>query len=280
MDIHVFLAVLAAAALHATWNAIVKGGGDPFLSMAHMTIWAVGLSTCLLAFVPFPRPEAWIWLALSAFLHGLYRAALIRMYRHGDLGLLYPIARGAAPLMTAVITLLLIDEHLSSAGYLGIVLLAAGVTVLSLRGSRVGGIDPIAVGLALLTAVFISSYSFVDGHGARVNGSGPGFAIWMFFVNSVSMVPIMLAIRGREVLATFPLRWKPALGATAMSELAYFIAIWAMTHAPIALVAALRETSVLFAAAISVFVLGEPLTRWRIAAAAIIVTGAMLMRVA
>lgn len=279
MELHVFLAVLTAAALHACWNAIVKGGGDPFISTAHMTIWAVGLSTSLLAFVPFPKPETWLWLVLSAVLHGGYRAALIGMYRHGDLGLVYPIARGAAPLMTAIVTLVLIDERLRPAGYLGIACLALGVLLLSLRGGRLGGIEPKAVGLALLTATFITGYSFVDGHGARVNGSGPGFAIWMFFINSVTMLPVMMAMRGREIVATFPTRWRLALGATGMSELAYFIAIWAMTLAPIALVAALRETSVLFAAIIAVVVLGEPLTRWRFMAAAAIVAGAMLLRV-
>lgn len=111
-------------------------------------------------------------------------------------------------------------------------------------------------------------------------GSGPSFAIWMFFLNAVTMLPVQLAIRGREILQTFPTDWRLALGATTISELAYFIAIWAMTEAPIALVAALRETGVLFATAFAVVLLKEPLTRWRVGAALIIVAGMVMLRLA
>lgn len=280
MDAVVFVAVLFAAALHAGWNTLLKGGGDPFLSVAHMTICATVVSFCLLPLVSFPVAAAWPWLMASAGLHMAYRFALIGMYRAGDLGQVYPIARGAAPLMTAAATLLLIGELLAPAGYFGIGMLALGVLLLSLKGSRLGSLDGRAVLLALLTACFTAGYSFVDGYGARVNGSGPSFAVWMFFVNAVTMLPVQMAMRGREVAATFKAGWRTALGATLISELAYLIAIWAMTKAPIALVAALRETSVLFASLLSVVVLKEPLSRWRIGAALIIVAGVMLLRLA
>lgn len=280
MDLSIFLAVLLAAALHAGWNTLLKSGGDPFLSIAHMTICAACVSALLLPLVSAPVAAAWPWLAASAAIHMAYRFALIGMYRAGDLGQVYPIARGAAPLLTAIITLVAIGERLSANGYLGIALLACGVVLGSLKGGRLGTLEPRAVSLALLTACFTAGYSFVDGYGARVNGSGPSFAIWMFFVNAVTMLPVQLAMRGREIAASFRSGWKLALGATLISELAYFIAIWAMTVAPIALVAALRETSVLFAALFSVLLLGEPLTRWRSLAALAIVAGMMMLRFA
>jgi drug/metabolite transporter (DMT)-like permease len=278
MDAFVFIAVLAAALLHASWNAWLKGGGDPFLSVSHTAMMAALVSGSLLPFVAFPIAAAWPWLIASAVLHTGYRFALIQMYRAGDLAQVYPIARGAAPLMTASVTALAIGEQLTVNGYAGIGLLTTGVFLLSLKGGRLGGLDRRAAGAALLTSLWITGYSFVDGYGARVNGSGPSFAIWMFFINAVVMIPIVLVMRGREVLSSFKTGWPMALGITVMSETAYFIAIWAMTKAPIALVAALRETSVFFAAVLAVVFLKEPLTRWRLLAALIIVFGAGMMR--
>lgn len=278
MDIAVFFAVLLAAALHAVWNAIVKGGGDPLLSITHMAIAGIIFASIGLFFVPLPATSALPWLFLSVVLHTGYRLALVKMYARGDMGQVYPIARGAAPFMTALVTYLLISEKLGPAGYAGIIALGIGVALISLKGSRLGDLDRAAVTAALATSAWISAYSFADGHGARLNGSGPGFALWLFFLNCLANLSLGFHWRGREVWATFKLQWKAAAGAAFMSQLAYFIAIWAMTKAPIALVAALRETSVLFGALISIMFLREPFTIWRALAAVSIVIGAMLMR--
>lgn len=278
LDIWVFLAVLLAAALHAVWNAMVKGGGDPLLSITHMAMAGIVFAAIGLAFVPAPAMAAWPWLMLSVVLHTGYRLALVKMYGRGDLGQVYPIARGAAPFMTALVTFLLIGEQLGVAGYAGIIALGVGVALISLKGSRLGGLDTAAVTAALATSAWISAYSFADGHGARVNGSGPSFALWLFFLNCIANLSLGFYWRGREVWTTWTQQWPAATGAAFMSQLAYFIAIWAMTKAPIALVAALRETSVLFGALISIVVLREPFTVWRGLAAASIVAGAMLMR--
>ncbi len=280
MDLSVFLAVLAAAFLHASWNAIIKGAGDPFYTVSHTAFAAAVISSVFLPFVSFPKAEAWPWLVASAILHMGYRLSLIQMYRAGDLAQVYPIARGAAPFLTAITAAVAIGERLTPLGYVGIAALALGVLLLSLKGSRLGSLDSRAAGFALLTSLWISGYSFVDGYGARVNGSGPSFAIWMFFVNAVTMIPVALAIGGREVIATLRSGWRTAFAITAISELAYFIAIWAMTIAPIALVAALRETSVLFAALIAAVFLKEPLTPWRILAGLTIVAGVIALRLA
>lgn len=278
MDIAVFLAVLLAAALHAVWNAMVKGGGDPLLSITHMAMAGIVFAAAGLPFVPAPALAAWPWLLLSVILHTGYRLALVKMYSRGDMGQVYPIARGAAPFLTAIITFALIGEQLGLPGYTGIVLLGVGVALISLKGSRLGNLDTAAVSAALATSAWISAYSFADGHGARVNGSGPSFALWLFFLNCIANLSLGFYWRGREVWTAWTRQWPAAAGAAFMSQLAYFIAIWAMTRAPIALVAALRETSVLFAALISIVFLREPFTAWRALAAVSIVAGAMLMR--
>jgi drug/metabolite transporter (DMT)-like permease len=163
MELHVFLAVLVAAALHATWNAMVKSGGDPLLSITHMAMAGFVLSGVGLLFVKVPEAAAWPWLIGSIILHTGYRFALINMYRVGDMGQVYPLARGAAPFLTAVLTLALIGEWLNLFGYLGIALLGVGVVLLSLKGDRLGGVDRKAASAALLTSVWISAYSFTDG---------------------------------------------------------------------------------------------------------------------
>jgi drug/metabolite transporter (DMT)-like permease len=278
MDLHVFLAVLAAAALHAGWNALIKGSGDPFLTTAHMSMCVLLAITPLLLMVSVPIAAAWPWLVASAILHAAYRFSLIATYRAGDLAQVYPMARGAAPLATAVVTLALIGEALGWTGYLGIACLASGVAMLSLRGDRLGNLDARAAGLALLTALLISAYTFVDGFGARVAGSSASFALYMFVMSAATALPLQMGLRGREILASFRAGWRLSLGAVLMSEAAYFIAIWAMTRAPIVLVAALRETSVLFATLIAVVYLKEPATRWRIGAGPLVVAGVVLMR--
>lgn len=279
MDTWVFLAVLAGAVCHAGWNALVKGGRDPFLTVSHMSFVGLVVAGAMTLVVPFPRPETWPWLAASAVIHTLYRIFLIQAYRVGDLGQIYPIARGAAPLMTAVAGAWLISDQVGTTGYAGIAALGVGVFLLSLKGSRLGGFDPKAVGFALATACTTAAYSLVDGLGARINGSGPGFAVWMFVCNCIVMIALALAWRGREVVTSLVADgWKTAIGGTLMSQLSYFIVIWAMTQAPIALVAALRETSVLFAAILSYVLLKEPLTRWRVAAAAAVVVGVVLLK--
>lgn len=178
MEFHVFLAVLAAAAMHAGWNAMVKGGGDPLQSIAHMAIAGVVTSGIGLMFVPVPIAAAWPWLLVSVVLHTGYRYALINMYRLGDLGQVYPLARGAAPFLTAVISFAWIGEHLSPVAYFGIGALGCGVILLSLKGGRLGALDGKAASAALATSLWISGYSFADGYGARINGDAAGFALW------------------------------------------------------------------------------------------------------
>jgi drug/metabolite transporter (DMT)-like permease len=278
LDTTVFLAVLAAAAMHAGWNAFVKGSGDAFAALTHMAVGGLLLSLPLVIVLSLPAPPSHGWLAASVAVHTGYRFLLIAAYRIGDLSQVYPIARGAAPLLTALLTALILGETLSPMGYAGIALLGAGIAVLSARGGRIGGFEPVAVSLALLTACSIALYSMVDGVGARLAGSSVSYIAWLFLLDSVIMIAVGLVVRGPALFATLTSIWPRVLAATAIAQLSYTLAVWAMTRAPIAQVSALRETSVLFAALIGVVFLKERLTRWRLIAAPIIVAGMVLLR--
>ena len=201
-------------------------------------------------------------------IHLVYFAALIESYRAGDMGQVYPIARGSAPLITALTTTVLIDERLGPLGWCGIILLSAGVLLLSLRGGReLARLDRKAVGFALFTAFTICAYTVVDGIGARLAGSANAYSVALFLGIGPVMMLHALALRGREVLPAMRLGWRIGLGGGIMQVGSYGIAIWAMTVAPIAIVGALRESSVLFGTAIAVVFLREPVRASRIVAA-------------
>jgi len=276
----VFLAVLFAAACHAGWNALIKVGLDP---LSTTTLISLGSGLVALLFVPFtgmPAAAAWSWLIASVVIHLFYFGGLIEAYRTGDLGQVYPIARGSAPLMTATVTTLFVGERMSLVGWTGIVALVAGVFLLSARGGRdLATIDKRAVGFALFTAVTICAYSVVDGVGGRLAGDPNAYSLWLFAGIAVVMLPYALWRDGRAVIAPMRLYWRRGLVGGALQLLSYGIAIWAMTVAPIAIVATLRETSVLFGAAIAVVVLKEPLRAVRIVAALLIVCGLVLIRI-
>lgn len=279
MEPLVFAAVLFAAACHAGWNAAVKLGLDPLATTTLITIGAGAVSLPLLAGLGLPAAASWPWLAASVAVHLVYFAGLAEAYRSGDLGQVYPLARGAAPLMTASLSPLLVGETLGALGWAGVSSLAAGVVLLSLHGG--GGLlqaDRRAVGLALFTAATICAYSLIDGVGARLSGNAAAYSSWMFFGNALAMLVYAVARCGSGVIADMARLWRRGLVAGAMQFLSYSIALWAMTLAPIALVAALRETSVLFGAAFAVAYLREPLRLARIGAVLLIVAGLVAIR--
>ena len=279
MDAFVFTAVLFAAACHAGWNATIKRGLDPLTTTVLISIGAAIVAAVFVPVVGWPAGAAWPWCGASVLIHLVYFAALIESYRAGDLGQVYPIARGSAPLMTAIATTALVGERLGLLGWCGIILLAAGVLLLSLRGGRdLARLDRKAVGFALFTAVTICAYSVVDGVGARLAEGATAYSVALFLGIGPVMVIYALVRRGREAVVTMGRDWGLGLAGGALQLGSYGIAIWAMTVAPIAIVAALRETSVLFGAAIAVIFLKEPLRPSRIAAALTIVAGLTLIR--
>ena len=279
MENFVFLAVLFAAACHAGWNALIKVGLDPLSTTTLISLGAGLVALALAPLVGMPAWAAWPWLIASVIVHLCYFASLIESYRTGDLGQVYPIARGSAPLMTAAATTVFIGEKLSLVGWTGIFSLVAGVLLLSARGGReLAEVDRRAIGFALFTALTICAYSVVDGIGARLSANPNAYSVWLFIGIAVVMLPYAIYRDGPDVIPAMRRFWRRGLAGGALQLLSYGIAIWAMTAAPIAVVAALRETSVLFGAVIAVVVLKEPLRAARIVAACLIVCGLILIR--
>jgi drug/metabolite transporter (DMT)-like permease len=270
--------VLFAAACHAGWNAFLKIKLEPFTAMALIAIMSAIVILPIIPFLPTPPPASWPWMFGSIVFHLGYFIGLTEAYRTGDMGQVYPIARGTAPLMTALVGTFIIGEAVTLRGWLGILMLVGGVFLLSLRGGRDLHFDRRAVAFALFTATMICGYSVMDGTGARAAGNAQAYTVWLFLFDGLMMLALVLARRGRAVIAEFAGFWKPGLIGGALSLTSYWIVIWAMTVAPIPLVAALRETSVLFAAGIAVVILKEPLQRPRIVAACMIVVGLVLIR--
>jgi drug/metabolite transporter (DMT)-like permease len=279
MDLFVFLAVLAAAACHAGWNALLKLKAEPIVATC-LVAAASGLVAVPFVFLAgLPSPAAWPYVLASVAIHIVYYLALAQAYKFGDLGQVYPIARGTAPLMTAALATFWLGEGLGTYGWVGIVVLAAGILLLAVRGGRaLERFDARSVGFALLTSLTITAYTLVDGIGARVSGSALQYTVWLFLLSGGAMAAYGFARVGRRLAADFAANWQLAIGGAALSTAAYAIAIWAMTVAPIALVAALRETSVLFAALLGMVLLREPVLPARIAAACLVLAGVVLVR--
>jgi drug/metabolite transporter (DMT)-like permease len=279
MDPFVFAAVLFAALCHASWNTLLKIRLDPFAANALITVASGAIAAAALPFVGFAAIVSWPWLVASIILHLAYYYGLTEAYRTGDLSQVYPIARGAAPLMTAVISTTALGEDIGLFGWIGILSLVAGVFLLSIRGGRdLTRIDRRAVGFAFFTAMTICGYSLTDGIGARVSGDAHAYAALLFILDGSCMAAFALWQRGQSILTEARIYWKTGLFGGALSVTSYWIVIWAMTVAPIAIVAALRETSVLFAAVISVIILKEQLRPARVIAALMIVFGLALIR--
>jgi drug/metabolite transporter (DMT)-like permease len=280
MDLFVFVAVLAAAACHAGWNTLLK------LELEPITATSLVAAASGLVVVPFvvltglPAAAAWPYLIASVIIHIGYYIALAEAYRAGDLGQVYPIARGTAPLMTAILAATWLQESPGLSGWAGIVVLAAGILLLAMRGGRIAQqFDVRTVGFALITSLTITAYTLVDGLGARLAGSPAAYAAWLFLLSGAVMGIYGFRRAGPRLARDFKAHWPMAIAGAALSTAAYAIAIWAMTVAPIALVAALRETSVLFGALFATLILREPWIAARVTAALMVLAGALLLRV-
>jgi drug/metabolite transporter (DMT)-like permease len=279
MDLFVFLAVLVAAAFHAGWNALLKLNVEPIVATSLVAL-ASGLVVAPLAvIVGFPAPAAWPYVLGSVVVHIGYYLALAEAYRFGELGQVYPIARGTAPLLTALLAGYWVGESLGVYGWAGIIVLAGGILLLAARGGRaLQSFHARSVGFALLTSLTITAYTLIDGLGARISGSALQYTVWLFLLSGTAMGVYGFMVVGRRLAGELVVHWKTAIAGAALSTAAYAIVIWAMTVAPIALVAALRETSVLFAALFGVALLREPLLPARIAAALLVLAGVVLLR--
>lgn len=276
MSTDVFLAVLAAALLHAVWNALVKHGADKHVGMTAIVFGQVPVALLALAIVPLPDRASWPWLGIGLSLHIGYQLFLLAAYRVGDLGQVYPLARGSAPLFITLVSVGVLGVVLVPLELVGIGIIVAGILGLGLGGAG----DGRAARLALGTGAFIAAFSLIDGTGARLSGSPVGY----FAVNCLGNAAIFGAVVAR--LRPGTLRrltgegMRPLVLGGPASFVAYASIVWAFTQAPIALVSALRETSIVFALVIGSVFLGERPTRGRVIAAGMTLVGAILLRVA
>ncbi|MEY1554685.1 EamA family transporter [Yoonia sp. R2331] len=277
MSFWVLVAVLFAAFLHATWNAIIKQGTSKMTSMLILTLVQGVLGLCIAQTRAFPSAEVWLWLLASGVFHSGYKLFLAYAYEQGDLSRVYPIARGAAPMVVLAISALFLSDIMGGWEYAGILVLGTGILLMA-QGVWGAGERIRLVPLALGSAVMTAGYSLVDGLGARVAGDATMYVAWLFVLDALFFTPVCVALRGRGVFVADRNAWTLGAVAAFASYGAYAIAVWAMTQAPIALVAALRETSILFAVLIGWLAFGERLGRQKALAAALIVGGVVLTR--
>lgn len=277
LDITTFTLVLLAALLHATWNALVKTGGDRFAVMTLTMVSASLFGLVVVPFVPLPAPASWPFLFASVVLHQFYFATLVLAYGHGDLSQVYPIARGTAPLLIALGAWLVAGEDLILLQAAGLMIVSGGLISLAWRGRPGMPAERTAVSLALLTSLWISLYSICDGLGVRRAGVDLSYIAWLFVLCGVPILAVACWRRRGRLSDLTRIYGRLGLGAGLVTALAYGLVIWALGRAPMAHVVTLRETSVLFATVIGALVLKEPFGRQRITAAAIIVLGVALL---
>jgi phosphonate utilization associated putative membrane protein len=278
-------AVLCGALLHAAWNALIKSGDDKALDTALIHVLGCAVGAVLVAIFGLPRHEALPWLAASLVIHIGYYVTLVGAYRHGELGFAYPIMRGTAPLIVAVLSGRLIGEHLPAATWLGVAGVSGGVLLIGLTRSARGAVGTRrhALAYALANAAIIAAYTIVDGSGVRASGNAMQYVALLFLIDGAPYFCIVMWQRRAALgpaAAFMRKRWPIALLGSCASLGAYAIALWAMTRAPIASVAALRETSVLFAALIGVSMLKERFRLQRALGTGAIVAGVMALRLA
>lgn len=277
MSLTVFAIILFGAALHATWNAVVKGGDDKLLTTCLITATGAMIAVLLLPFLTIPAVASWPFLLCSVLLQVIYYLLVAHTYRIADMGQAYPIMRGTAPLLVASVSVTLLSEPLPAMAWLGIGVVCVGILSMAVARSASGRRG---LGLALLNACVIAAYTLVDGYGVRLSGAPAAYTLWIFLLTGVPMAAWAVASRRRVFVAYARANWRLGLIGGVGTVTSYGLALWAMTAAPVAVVSALRETSILFGAAISVLVLKESLTPARIIAACIIAAGVMILRMA
>lgn len=279
MSLPVLMIVLLAALLHAAWNFLVKSTDDKHLSMSAVVLGHTPFALLALLFSPLPRPESLPYLLGGAGLHVAYQLFLLASYRIGDLSQVYPLARGCAPLLVAGVSVALLGVRLSGLELAAVGAIGTGLMSLALVRRGDGFRNGRAAFLAIITGGFIASYSLVDGMGAREAGTALGFYGWLSVVNAAIFAAIVGAIHPGTVRSVVCRGWRLALCGGGASFLAYAMVTWAFTQAPIPLVTAVRETSIVFALLLAVFVLKERLDALKLFATLCTLLGVALLRV-
>lgn len=276
----VMAAVLFAALMHASWNALVKSRGDTFLATVLVVAGAGLVGGLALPFLDAPAPASWPFIAASSLVHVIYYALLVETYRGGEMSHAYPLMRGSAPLLVAIANGPLTGERLGSTQWLAVALICGGILAMYAAARASSAAARQTTVFALLTACVIASFTMIDGAGVRRSGAPAAHTIWIFVLSGFGALAWAALRRGSALLPFAQANLSLVLfgGVTTLGS--YGIALWAMTRAPVAAIAALRETSILFATAIAALVLRERVGPARLSAVALVACGAIAMRLA
>lgn len=273
-------AVLLGALMHAAWNALVKSGDDKLLDTTLVTAGAAALGLVAVPFLPLPAAASWPHLAASVTLHCAYFSLVAAAYRSGDLSLSYPVMRGTAPFVTALFSWSMFSERYAAVGWAGIAMLSAGILLLAVEAGRHRAHQGQSVAFGVLNAAVIVAYTLVDGSGVRLAGNAWSYAAWLFVLNAPPLLVLLRFNRGPAFLQRANGRHYRPLAGGVFTFASYGLALWAMTHAPIALVAALRESAVVFGLVLAALLLKERFGPARWAASILVAAGAGALKLA
>lgn len=274
MSLPLFCIVLFAALLHASWNAIVKRGTDTLLTTILVTGSAAVIAAIGLPFLPAPATQSWPWLAASTLLQVGYYVLVARTYQLTDMSASYPLMRGCAPILVALVSTLFLGERLAWIAWAGIALICLGILCMT------RGLPRQHAWLPLLNAGVIATYTLVDAWGARHSGAAVSYTLWLFLLSGLPLPLWALCTRAGALRDYARRNWGYGIVGGFGTLISYGLALWAMTVAPVAMISALRETSILFGILISAWILHERVTRQRWIAAGLIVLGAVVLRMA
>jgi drug/metabolite transporter (DMT)-like permease len=278
LTLGVTLAVLGAALAHATWNAMIKSSGDVLFEMT-LVVFFAGLVTAPFMFVvDMPAPAVWPYIAASMAIHIAYYVALVGAYRAGDLSHGYPIMRGVAPLLVSLVAVLWLAEAPKPMVWVGVVLICGGVLSLGFVGFRWHD-SKVSLGWALSNALIIAAYTLVDAAGVRTAGKPETYVVWLFTLDALPFSILVLALKKDQMIPYARRFWLRGVIGGGLSAAAYAIVLWAMSRAPVAAVAALRETSVIFAALIGAWLLKEGHIARRVVGAATVAAGVIALKI-
>jgi len=276
---NIVLLILFGAALHAGWNVLIKKESDDASNTILIIAGSSVIGVVFLPFVPLPLAASWPYLGASVVIHLFYFGILLLAYQKGDMSLVYPLMRGLPPMLTALAASILLQESLTVKGWIGVALVSAGALLLTADFRLSGKFQLAPVALAVLEAAMIVLYTLVDAQGARLSGYAFSYTGWMLFLLALICLATVPFIQGRQVFPKMAVNWKKSLIGGGCTFASYGIALWAMTRAPVALVAALRETSILFGLILSVLILKERITRIRGLSILLIVAGVAAIKI-
>lgn len=273
MDPGVAAAVLAAALLHASWQALVKSSGDGVVALAGMNLVSGTVALALLPFVRLPTPAAALVIAFSLLLHSAYKIALAQLYARADLSLGYPLARGLTPFFAMLLAFVFLAEVPSGPTLAGVIAISLGIAGLVFeRGARVASAASLAA--AVVVGLSVAAYTALDAYGVRLNRDWLGFTVWLVIADSAVFLSYAFATRRGAVREQWRRTWGRTLTSGVLGLASYGVFMWALGRAQVGAVAALRETSIIFAALVGTTLLKERMTRGRIASTLLVAAGA------